>query len=119
MLIKMKMFSDINYHRKTITYTVEGIVNIGTELKSISAKGVAMCNPTDEYDKAFGITLAQTRALQKYYKKYEKALINHSYKNSRKNTKTKELSNKIDKEIAKIVCDACKKYISYLKAGEK
>ena len=39
----------------------------------IMAKGIARCHAEDEYNKEFGISLANTRAWLKYYKKLAKA----------------------------------------------
>lgn len=53
-------------------------------IKQFSAKGIAVCSPTDKYDKEFGKTLASARARQKIERKLEKELIRYSYKNSKK-----------------------------------
>lgn len=48
------------------------IVILSNEDLGIVAKGVARCHAEDEYNKEFGISLANTRAWLKYYKKLAK-----------------------------------------------
>ncbi len=45
------------------------IVILTDEDLGIVAKGISRCHANDEYDKKFGISLADTKAWLKYYKK--------------------------------------------------
>jgi hypothetical protein len=49
------------------------IVILSNEDLGIVAKGIARCHAEDEYDKEFGISLANTRAWLKYYEKLAKS----------------------------------------------
>ena len=51
------------------------IVILSNEDLGIVAKGIARCHAEDEYDKEFGISLANTRAWLKYYEKLAKSAI--------------------------------------------
>lgn len=51
------------------------IVILSNEDLGIIAKGVARCHDEDEYNKEFGISLANTRAWLKYYEKLSKSTI--------------------------------------------
>ncbi len=48
------------------------IVILSNEDLGIVAKGIARCHAEDEYNKEFGISLANTRAWLKYYAKLSK-----------------------------------------------
>lgn len=48
------------------------IVILSNEDLGIVAKGIARCHAEDEYNKEFGISLANTRAWLKYYEKLAK-----------------------------------------------
>jgi len=58
----------------------------GSKKKFLTAQGIAICSKDDEFDMNFGRQLARARADQKLEKKFEKALINYSYKKSKKMT---------------------------------
>lgn len=51
------------------------IVILSNEDLGIVAKGIARCHAEDEYNKEFGISLANTRAWLKYYEKLGKSTI--------------------------------------------
>lgn len=51
------------------------IVILSNEDLGIVAKGIARCHAEDEYNKEFGISLANTRAWLKYYEKLSKSTI--------------------------------------------
>lgn len=51
------------------------IVILSNEDLGIVAKGIARCHAEDEYDKEFGISLANTRAWLKYYEKLANSTV--------------------------------------------
>ena len=51
------------------------IVILSNEDLGIVAKGIARCHTEDEYNKEFGISLANTRAWLKYYEKLAKSSV--------------------------------------------
>lgn len=72
------------------------IVILSNEDLGIVAKGIARCHAEDEYNKEFGISLANTRAWLKYYEKLSK--------NSVKELEwAKEISHYWEDRVARLV----------------
>jgi hypothetical protein len=58
---------EVHYYRIVFIYS--------NEHKSRYVKGIAICEPTDKYNKEFGEKLAKAKAYEAYYHKVKKLLI--------------------------------------------
>lgn len=56
------------------------VFQLGNHYKNFHTRGVAYCSPEDTYDWEFGKELAESRAMQKAFKRYERELIEYTYK---------------------------------------
>ena len=96
--------------RETKCWISGELAKDGMHWQNIRVMGKATCSPEDTYDEEFGKDLAHSRALQKFYKRYEKEMIRYSYHNTRKKIRIFDLIPPIVESLDRCVLGIGKRF---------
>ena len=88
------------FKNKTVAFLVVTLMDGNNAIDVTSVKGIAKCNPEDDYNFNIGRRIALARAEIKAYKYYKKFLVEFNDKYQRLATESADLYDKLRKQIS-------------------